>query len=49
MPKLFQIDIANIKVHNGYHSNKFVNDIALIRLAQPAKLNPGAGVVCMPG
>ncbi|MDF1723206.1 MAG: serine protease [Alcanivorax sp.] len=37
------LDAANIIVHAGYNENTFENDIALIRLAEPA--NPGIATI----
>jgi len=43
------IKIEKITVHKNYEQNPFfVNDIALIKLAKPAIINPGVQVVCMP-
>ena len=43
------IDIEEIRVHESYDHHTGANDIALIRMVAPAKLNPGVGVVCLPG
>lgn len=41
--------MEKIRSHENYLKSLTINDIALIRLAQPARLNPGVGVVCLPG
>ncbi len=46
---MFQIDVEFIKIHEGYDARIIFNDIALIRLRSPVHLNPGVGVVCLPG
>ena len=45
---LLQISVEEIRLHEGYNGNGdrsegelISNDIALIRLAKPAELNPG--------
>ena len=42
------IDVEEIRVHENYDRFTNANDIALIRMVAPAKLNPGVGVVCLP-
>lgn len=43
------IDVAEIIKHEQYHSPvSYSHDIALIRLAQPARLGKGVGLVCLP-
>ena len=41
------IEIERFIVHNEYRNP--VNDIAIIKLAQPAQLNEAVAVPCMPG
>ena len=43
------VGVLEIRIHESFDRNLLVNDIALVRLAAPAKLNPGVGVVCLPG
>ena len=43
------INVENIIVHEQYHNPlTYSNDIALIKLAKPAKLRKGVGLVCFP-
>lgn len=42
------IDVEDVKVHDRYNATLVTYDIALIRMARPAVLNAGVGVVCMP-
>ena len=43
------IDVAEIITHEKYHiPRRYSHDIALIRLAKPAKLGKGVGLVCLP-
>ena len=43
------IDVAEIITHENYHSPlTYSHDIALLRLAKPAKLGKGVGLVCLP-
>ena len=43
------IDVAEIYRHEKYHSPQtYSHDIALLKLAKPAKLGKGVGLVCLP-
>lgn len=43
------IDVAEIITHEQYHSPvSYSHDIALLRLAKPARLGKGVGLVCLP-
>jgi hypothetical protein len=51
----FLIEPEAVMVHKGYRlvrdpqgKNNMINDIALIRLPQPAQLNNGVQLVCLP-
>jgi secreted trypsin-like serine protease len=41
--------VQRIFIHEQYNSGTQTNDIALIRLCQPAQLNAYVNVVCLPG